>query len=175
MQTAILGFFALLSLSVLGCSGSDETSSLGSGSPSGKNPIFDPPPSGKSATPDSVFGLWGGAIDRGGIKFDTRFKLTSSSMTAATRCIYRDGTPTLEAQVTVAARVTEEEIATLESDVNESVSGKATCRTEVDVVERKRCASDAFQKTECFELAGRKLTFYGKTPLESTALTKLSD
>jgi hypothetical protein len=178
----------------IGCSGHDTnigdgTSSSGSsgasGAPSssgGTNPpgsgaaaLYDAP-SG-SATPDSIFGVWGGSKTDNGITFDARMKLTKDSATLATRCTV-DSTRKVSGIVgiTVAARVTDESYVILESKSDEVNEGGVRCSVNLAPREVKRCkAEDKGFEHDCFTVEGTTFTAYGASSFDAIALTKLSD
>jgi hypothetical protein len=186
-----LSSFALLSLA--GCAGSDNvsgtgtpsgsssggssSSSGGASSSSGGSPAVDglfQAPSG-GATPDSLYGVWGGSLKDLSFTFDSRIKLSESSMTFATKCVRDDGTQSAVVGVTVAARVNDAEIAVLESKQDEKKTGDITCRANARPGTTKKCEKvDGFQK-ECFALDGTKLVIYGTTSFDKMDLTKISD
>lgn len=168
----------------VGCSGSDTGSPGSSGSsgapaattdsPEGAA-LFEPPSSTK-ATPDSIFGTWGGSADDGGITFDIRMHFEKSSMTLAGRCSREPDGTTPIVSATVSARVSNDGISILESKENVSTNGKIACRVHPTPIEWKPCPTDDFaQPKKCFDLSGTSLSFYGDTPLEKSTLTKLTD
>jgi hypothetical protein len=192
-------FYALtlvaLALGVYGCSGSTTTgadnngggsgsgnggssgggSSNGGGSGSLGDSLF-ATPSSTSATPDSIFGLWGGTLPEQGWKFDTRLKFTDSEVNAATRCQSPDGQQGGIAAIAAKARVTNDDIAVLESKNDEKQLSGITCRASMAPSETKRCdpADKGFEKN-CFTLEGTSLTMFGDTPFDKLAMTKISD
>ena len=153
--------------------GSGSGSGSGGGSASSDNDALFKAPSGR-ATADSVFGLWGGVLQDGNLTFDTRTRLTPATITFATQCL-SNGQTSAVVGVTVAARVSDEEIAVLESKRDEKVTGGVTCRANAAPGTSKRCEKiDGFQ-SQCFVLDGMQLTIYGATTFDKSVLTKLSD
>ncbi len=174
-------------LAASGCSGADGSvaggesparssngSAAGTDSPAGA-PLFDTP-SG-SATRNSLEGVWAGVLEAPASdwRFDSRWRLTATSITFATRCVAPDGTESAIAAVTARARVSTSEIAILESKEDKRTLGDVTCRATARPGTAKRCGDDAFMKSDCFELDGTSLVVYGSSSLEKIELTKISD
>jgi hypothetical protein len=156
-------------------SGSGSGTGSGSGSASGAaEGLFSAEP-GASATPDSILGVWGGSMKELSVTFDTRMKITANDVTFATRCVLDDGRESAVVAVTASARVTNDNIAILESKKDEKNTGGVTCRANARPGETKKCAKvDGFQKS-CFHLDGTQLTIYGTTPFDKLEMTKISD
>ena len=170
-----------IALLAIGCSGSGASVADGtSGAPgapggSGSDAMF-AAPSG-TATPDSIYGLWGGTIEDGSITFDTRMRLSKGSATIAARCTTAEGKHSSTVGVTAAARISDEELAVLESKTDAKDNGVVKCSVSLTPKDVKRCTSDmpkGFER-DCFKLEGMTLFEFGKTPLEKIELTKLSD
>jgi hypothetical protein len=182
-----------LALALAGCSGSNGDGGItGSGSPTGGafggtatstgtgtgagaagEQLF-AAPSG-DATASSIFGLWGGVLKSGELTFDTRMKLEAHSVTFGTRCRLPNGKTSAVASVVAAARVSTEEIAVLETKLDERKTGDITCRASSQVSSLTACAVvDGFQH-DCFALDGLALVFYGTTPFDKIEMTKISD
>lgn len=176
-----------VALAAFGCSGASGSDVNGSSGSSGANgggagpgggasdgeALFDAP-SG-SATPGSIYGVWGGSANDNGITFDMRMKMNASSMTVAARC-ERSGTSTPVAGVTVKARITDSEIDVLESAQDERKNGDLTCRASPKPGSIPRCGDkDEGFEHDCFTLSGTSLTIFGTTSFDKMALTKLSD
>jgi hypothetical protein len=168
---------------IAGCSGSSAGVSdgngggggSGSGSGSAGNALFESP-SSTSATPDSIFGLWGGVLPEQGWTFDTRVKLDESTFTFATRCKSPDGKQGGVASVTAKARVSNDLIDVLESKHDEQKIGDVDCKADTLPGESKRCAvEDRGFEHDCFSLDGTKLTMFGHTPFDKLEMTKISD
>jgi hypothetical protein len=126
-------------------------------------------------TPDSIYGLWGGAMKDMDWTFDNRVRLTETSFTLATRCEDPDGAVGGIAAVQAKARVDDSQIAVLESRRDERVLGKITCRASARPGELTRCTEDDGFQHDCFELDGTSLTLYGATPFDKLAMVKISD
>jgi hypothetical protein len=165
-----------------GCSGASTTlgdvegSSGGSGSgrASSGSKLFDAPKG--EATPGAIHGLWGGAIvGNDGTGVDTRWRLDESELEVAGRCTLADGRESEIVAVTVAARVTEEEIAILESKKDEWRDGDQFCQVSLYPRKLTACDERAGFERECFRLGGTTLTIYGDSPLDKLPLTKLAD
>lgn len=158
----------------LGCSGSNGngvSSSSSGGSPDG-DALYEAPSA--EATPDVIHGLWGGAANDGGIDFDIRIRLTPTQLTEAVRCTRgRDSTPT--ASVSVKARVSNDEIAVLESKTDERRGADLSCKAAPRPASIARCKGDRAIERDCFTLSGTSLVMYGESPFETLRLTKLSD
>lgn len=187
-----------LALALTGCSGSTGDGGItGSGSPTGASrdtptttgtgdgsgagaagsaageQLF-APPSG-DASGGSILGTWGGVMKSGSFTFDTRTKFEARSVTFATRCQLPSGKPSGVASVVAAARVSNDEIAILETKNDERKDGEITCRANAHVGSTTACAVvDGFQH-DCFALDGLSLVFYGATPYDKLEMTKLSD
>jgi hypothetical protein len=168
---------------IAGCSGSttgvgssSSSSSSGGGGGGDSDALFNAPPEGSTVTPGSIEGLWAGMLEEGGITFDTRWKLHSSSITLATRCTFRDGRDSATVGVTARARVSETEITFLESKTDETRSGDAFCRVSAKPRSFNACGDvhEGFEEN-CFRFADMTLTLYGDTPLEKLELVKVSD
>ncbi len=193
-STLVLALFA--SAASIGCSGSelegpgrggetgsesgsqprpgDGSGSGGSASGSAVEGLFSADP-GAPATPDSLFGVWGGSMKELTVTFDSRMKIESSNVTFATRCVMDDGRESAVVGVSAAARVTSDNITILESKKDEKNENGVTCRANARPGETKRCAKvDGFQ-TRCFHLEGTLLTIYGDTPFDKLEMTKISD
>jgi hypothetical protein len=186
----------LLALSSFACSGSSATGSgssssgspgkaddgsgpaggSGTGSGSAGDALFQTP-ADTSATPDSIFGLWGGSLDNEGFTFDTRVKLASDAMTFAQRCTDdSNGAQGGVASVVAKARVSNDDVTCLESKNDEQKVGSITCRAATTVGDTKRCApEDKGFESNCFELDGTSLTIFGATSFDKLVLTKISD
>ena len=161
----------------LGCSGSNGNGvsssggSSGGGTPDG-DALYDAPTG--EATPDVIHGLWGGAANDGGIDFDIRIRLSPTQLTEAVRCTRgRDSTPT--ASVSVKARITNEEIAVLESKTDERRGTDLSCKAAPRPASVTRCKGDRAIERDCFTLSGTSLVMYGASSLDTLRLTKLSD
>ncbi len=189
----------ILSLAAAGCSGSDTGgvgssggngggtgngqgsgtgtgTGTGTGSGSAGDALFQSP-SSTSATPDSIFGLWGGSLQPGdGWTFDTRIEMAAGSITFATRCTSPDGRTGGIASVSAKARISNDDISVLESKSDEKKLGDVTCRANATPGETKACTPDqkGFEQT-CFTLEGTSLTIYGATTFDKLAMTKISD
>jgi len=187
-----------LSLTAAACSGSPasigDSHATGSGSGSGSGTsgggsgsgtgdgiagadaegLFDAP-SDTSATPGSIYGLWGGAMKDMDWTFDSRIRLSAGAFTFATQCISPSGVSGGIAAIRAKARVDANQIAILESRNDEKKVGEINCRANAHPGETNRCAEvDGFQ-TNCFVLEGTSLTFYGATPFDKMEMTKISD
>lgn len=147
---------------------SDDTAS---GSSDGAS-LFDAP-SG-TATPDSIYGLWGGPASDMGVSFDMRMQIGPSSVRFATKCEENGVRPPV-AVVTARARVTSEEIALLESKEHVTSQSGVTCRAALRVNTLRRCEVRSGFERECFTLEGTQLVVYGASSLQKTSFTKLSD
>ena len=81
---------------LVGCSGSNDSGLAGSGGAgSGGGAAFEPmfgPPGRTQATPNSLYGLWGVAEERAGVKYDIRMRIAEGRVTMAGRCGWHDGT-----------------------------------------------------------------------------------
>ena len=148
------------------CSGSSTTGV----STKGDDSLF-VAPSGE-ATPDDIYGTWGGAMKRANVTFDTRMRFSANRMTVAAKCQLDDGRTTDVASVTVTARVSEKEITLLESRRDEKKLDDFSCYANAHPETVKACGDD-FVKTSCFALSGTSLTIYGEG--EQLELTKLAD
>lgn len=168
------------SLTLCACSGSDASSLNSSGANSGKSGESAAPssewdayfgaPQG-TATPDEVMGRWAMVLEDGDFQFDIRLQLAPSEFTVAQRCTYKGKVgPTVGA--TVAARISDKEITTLESKKSEAVFEGVTCRVAPAPSTFSRCDGES---VNCFKVEKTKLTMYGKTPLEEQTYTKISD
>jgi hypothetical protein len=200
----LVAFFAGLcaTLALAGCSGSTGdggltgSSSSGSSSSSGGsasdtspgaspgttggttgNPVGEQlfaAPSG-DVTSNSILGVWGGVIKDGQFTFDTRTKLEARSVTFATRCQLPNGKTSAVASVVAAARVSETEVAVLETKNDERKTGDITCRASAHAGSTTACeVVDGFQH-DCFALDGLKLVLYGTTPFDKIEMIKISD
>lgn len=161
----------------LGCSGSNGNGvsssggSSGGGTPEG-DALYEAPTA--EATPDLIHGLWGGATSDSGIDFDIRIRLTPTQLTEAVRCARgTDSTPT--ASVSVKARVSNDEIAVLESKTDERRGADLSCKAAPRPTSVARCKGDRAIERDCFTLRGTSLVIYGESSLETLRLTKLSD
>lgn len=151
---------------------STGTSTATTGNPAGEQ-LF-AAPSG-DATGSSILGVWGGVIKDGEFTFDTRTKLEAHSVTFATRCQLPNGKTSAVASVVAAARVSNDEIAVLETKNDERKTGDITCRASSHVGSLTACeVVDGFQH-DCFALDGLALVLYGKTPFDKVEMTKISD
>lgn len=160
-----------------GGNGSGSGSGHGSGSGSGTagDALFQTP-SSTAATPDSIFGLWGGALPEQGWTFDTRLKLDEATFTLGTRCKSPDGQQGGTAVVSAKARVSNDEIDVLETKHDEHKIGDVDCKADIAPSEAKRCLeSDKGFEHDCFTLEGTKLTMFGHTPFDKLEMTKISD
>jgi hypothetical protein len=159
---------------------SDSTSPSGSSGSSGSQgghgeALFDAP-SG-AATPDSIFGVWGGTKHDGRVTFDTRMRLSPKSATFATRCAVDGSTKTSPVVgVTVAARITDDSFVLTESRSDEDAS-VVRCAVSVSPREVKRCAADVPKgfESNCFTIEGSRFTDFGASSFDTFELTKLSD
>jgi hypothetical protein len=177
-----------LAIAAFGCSGASGSDVNGGSSGSSGKPgssggtgggssegaaLFDTP-SGK-ATPGSIYGVWGGSAEDGGITFDIRYKLNASSVTVAGRCS-KGGATSPVAAVTVKARVSDSEIAILESKEDTQKNGDLTCTARPKPGTIAKCApKDEGFEHDCFTLSGTTLTLFGTTSFEKVQMTKLSD
>ena len=180
----------------VGCSGHDASPVDGTGGPSGSSgsgvnnggssgssghaseseALFKAPTG--TATPDSIFGVWGGTTKDNGVTFDTRMKLSATSATLATRCTLDDtGAVSGIVGVTAAARVSAESLVILESKSDKKDDGVVKCGVNATPREVKRCGADQDRGFErnCFRLEGTSFTDFGATPFDKIELTKLSD
>ncbi len=191
-MTRSLGFGWTLSLGAalfsVACSGADAASIV-PGSSSGQassssaaaaaaaGPTLFDAPSSTKATPDSLFGLWGGELQPvDGWQYDIRLRLTEGTMTSAQRCTSPDGATGGVASVSASARIADDTIDVLESKDDAKTVGAVTCRVAVRPQHVPRCPDDAFTlKSKCFELSGTQLTLYGANDLDKEALTKIGD
>jgi hypothetical protein len=178
--TAILAATSL----AIGCSGSgagiDDGSSGGSGPAGigGATPgaaMFGTPTG--SATPDSIYGVWGGSLEEGSVTFDTRVKLAAGSMTVATRCTLANGSRSDVVGVTAAARITNENLTVLETKSDAKDDGVVKCSVNLTPRQLARCTADMIDGFErnCFKLTGTTLVEFGTSGLDKLELTKLSD
>ena len=165
-----------------GCSGSTAgvgNGGRGGGSPSGSDSVDGAPlfaaPDG-DATPNVIYGVWGGSMKEPGVTFDSRMRLARGAITFATRCEFDDGRESQIAAVTAAARVSDQEIAVLESKKDERRTGDITCRATAQPGTMDRCGDDrdGFEH-DCFRLSGTTLTIFGSSSLDKVVMTKLSD
>lgn len=154
-----------------GASSGRDGTSQGSSSSDGAA-LFDAP-SG-TATPGSIYGLWGGPASDMGVSFDMRMQIGPSSVRFATQCEENGVRPPVAA-VTARARVTSEEIAVLESKEHVTSQSGVTCKSTLRVYTVRRCEVRSGFERECFTLDGTQLVIYGKSSLEKIALTKISD
>lgn len=148
----------------------DNPSSGSSGDSADHEALFT---AGGDATPDSIFGVWGGTLEEAGLRFDSRMKLDASSVTFATRCNAGSETSAVVG-VTVRARVSASEVAVLESDQNSVPFRNDSCRAQARVSTFKACTSEQMA-SNCFLLDGLELHFYGTNQFDKTTLTKISD
>lgn len=169
--------FVFLASTILGCSGSDASdlsAGGGSGGSAAGDALYASTP-GSSVTPGELFGVWAGSVARGGLTFDNRMKFTETSVTSATRCTFPDGTKSPTAAVTATARVSETEIAVLETVSDEQNVNGNLCRVELRAMELPRCVDQPPFARSCFAVQGTKLALYGSSPLEDLDFTKVSD
>ncbi len=185
------GLALATALAGVGCSGHDASTVDGasgsgsSGSSSGtsggtpgraaeSDALFEAPTGG--ATPDSIYGVWGGTLKDGGVTFDTRMKLSATSATLATRCTLASGAASAVVGVTVAARISVEGFVILESKSDKKDDGTVKCAVNVTPKQIKPCSADdkGFER-DCFVLEGTTFTDYGATPFAKSEFTKLSD
>ena len=168
----------ICALFLVGCSGGTAKVGDGTaGSPAVANSdaLFAAPT--KAATPDSIYGVWGGTLEDLGTTFDTRMKLSAASATAAARCTTAEGKHSGTVAVTAAARISDQEMAVLESKTDAKDDGIVKCSVSLAPRNVKRCSADMHPgfETDCFKLDGMSLVEFGKTPLQKIWLTKLSD
>jgi hypothetical protein len=180
----------VVAVAAAGCSGHDASpldgpsKSGSSGSSSSNAPGHSPEgdalfqaPSG-GVTPGTIFGLWGGTIEEGSVTFDSRMKLTATSITLATRCtLTSSGAVSGIVSVTAAARVTDDSVVILETKNDAADDGVVRCRVTAAPREMKRCRDDqpsGFEQN-CFTVEGTTFTTYGTSPLDKAVLVKLSD
>ena len=107
--------------------------------------------------------------------FDTRVRISATSITFATRCQRTDGAKGGIAAVTSRARVTSSRMEILESKDDARTLDDITCRASTRPGSSERCSASALSRTECFEISGTSLVLYGATPLDKLELTKISD
>lgn len=154
-----------------GCAGSDGSSVDGAGS---NYDGYFATPSGTS-TPDSIFGLWGGATEQGPATLDLRMRIEETRVSFANRCKFADGS-TITVGLEAAARVSNDKFQVLESKNQKASLGDKTCTAQSTPGESEPCPTDKFKaKQDCFELSGTTLRMYGKNPLLAVELTKLED
>ena len=117
-------------------------------------------------------------MNRGGVTFDSRMRLSASSLTLATRCtLESNGKTSAVASVTAAARISDVSIAVLESGSDEKDDGSVRCSVTLKARELRRCAQDVGKGFEhdCFTLEGTQFVEHGETSFDVLELTKLSD
>jgi hypothetical protein len=166
-----------------GCSGSSDSGLNGGaggaagGGSSAYEPMFTAP--GASATSDSLYGVWGGSEERGGVRFDVRMRIAAGRLTLASRCMWKDGT-TLIVGTSGAARV-----APKEDDFGcfapKGGLKKATCgsiavlesKTEKTTAGEKFCSVEMKPLTYEYSLAGTDLRL--SLSAESLEFVKISD
>jgi hypothetical protein len=177
------------SAGVPGSSGSSDpfasNGSSGSSGSSGGRSSFTPPSDGEalygapfgSATPDSIFGLWGGSLNEGGTLFDMRMKIGASAITFANRCTVSNGKRSGVVSVTAAARVSQESVVVLETKQDQKDDGIVRCSVSLTPRQLERCGADQHEgfERECFRLDGTKLEIFGETSFEKFSFAKLSD
>jgi hypothetical protein len=157
-----------------GGSGSGGGSSSGSGSAVASS-LFDTP-SSTDATPDQLYGLWGGSTKTfDEWTFDIRLRLAASDLSVATRCSTPSGDVGGLAGVAVKARVNDDEITVLESKKDEKKVGDVTCRANETPGTTVRCEKEDGFQTNCFVLDGDALRIYGNSPFDKLELVKISD
>ena len=156
-----------------GSSSSSSSSSGGAGTAA--DALFEAPTG--VATPDSIYGVWGGTLTDNGTTFDTRMKLSATSATLATRCTLASGASSAVVGVTVAARISAEGFVILESKSDKKDDGTVRCAVNATPKQIKPCGADqpkGFER-DCFVLEGTTFTDYGATTFEKSEFTKLSD
>lgn len=163
----------LTALAVLvGCGGSASLPSDGEIPPS----MFEPPPAGSRATPDSLFGLWGGGGALGSTKYDLRLRVTADRTTVATRCSFGDGT-VLTASVSAMSRVsTDREGSCPSVDRPSTKCGEITMlesKSDRSGAGQKWCSVDLKPTAYQYALTGLRLHF--GTGAERIELVKISD
>lgn len=126
-------------------------------------------------TPDSIYGTWGGVLEDGQLRFDSRIRLTPGSISFATRCELPDGRESAVASVTAKARISDDEIAVLESKKHEIPMEGGTCRAFARPTTTSRCTAREGFETSCFRLDETRLVIFGASPFDKLELTKLSD
>ncbi len=157
-----------------GTSGSSGSSSSG-GAGAAADALFEAPTG--TATPDSIYGVWGGTLTNNGTTFDTRMRLSATSATLATRCTIESGASSAVVGVTVAARISAEGFVILESKSDKKDDGTVRCAVNATPKQIKPCTADqpkGFER-DCFSLEGTTFTDYGASPLQKSEFTKLSD
>jgi hypothetical protein len=167
-----LHFAALLGFTLTGCASARDQEVFGEdlqGTPIGETFSVVP----EAANGDSLFGLWGGTAvmlrddGRAGASVEYRYRITPSAIAIAARC-----TGSATAVITVKARVTALEIASLESAKNEQ-DPRSACEVSMAKSSYLRCESD--RKTRCFALTDGTLTLMGNSTEERIVLRKLRD
>ena len=131
-----------------------------------------------SATPDSIYGLWGGLKKDGVLSSDTRMRFSKDSAIIAMRCrLDSNGKASAVVSVASAARVMEESIVLLDSKTDRNDDLGVPCVVNVSPREVKRCAASVTGGFEhdCFKVEGTQLTDYGMSSFDAMAMTKLSD
>lgn len=163
------------SATVQGSGTSGSPASTGEGTAAGDETIaalFEAPPN-SDVTPGSLFGLWGGTDRKLDTSFDLRYRFAPKEMLHALKCTNTSGNSVV-ASVVAAARITESEIAILESKTDSEAMGDLRCTIEAAPMTVKPCSDDGLKRS-CFELSGTEMKFYGKSALDVVSLTKLSD
>jgi uncharacterized low-complexity protein len=173
--------FALRSVSVitltmfgLALGGCAANSGGASNSESEPNDALFQTPSG-DVTPDSIYGVWGGVLEDNGFQFDSRMQLAPNAISFSTRCQLPSGKESAVASVTARARISEDEIAVLESKTDERKMSEGTCRAFARPATTTRCTTKPGLERRCFTLEGTRLVIYADTPYDVLELTKLSD
>ena len=164
-----------------GGDGSSGSSGAGSSGSSGAHPsdseaLFQAPTG--TATPDTIFGVWGGSLKNNGITFDSRMRLSTASATLATRCtLDSSGKTSGIVGVTAAARISGASLVILESKSDQKDDGVVRCSVKLAPREVKRCAADVTKgfERDCFTIEGTQFTDYGASSFDKVELTKLSD
>lgn len=171
-----------LSLPLLACSGATNPGVEGSGGAaegsSAYDPLFSAP--GGAATGDQVYGLWGGAADRAGTKYDIRMRLEDGRITLAGRCTFGDGT-TLTTGISGTARVASKSDDFGCVSLKGSVDQKPTCGS-ISILESKSnkqtrgekfCSVELKPMTWKYALAGTDLEL--STETDRLDFVKISD
>jgi hypothetical protein len=139
-------------------------------------PLFDAPTT--AATPDEVTGLWGGSLEQGSVRFDTRFKFEAGKTTVATKCTYKDGT-VLSAGAVATSRTAEKTGATCLGFVG---AEKATHCGTVEILETKAdravagdkvCSVNLRPLSTTWSIAGTKMRY--EMDADWVDLVKISD
>ena len=189
---SIRGLALATALVGIGCSGHDASAIDGTSSSSGAagtpgsssssgsagsaaDALFEAPTG--TATPDSIYGVWGGTLKDNGTTFDTRMKLSATSATLATRCTLANGASSAVVGVTVAARISADGFVILESKSDKKDDGTVRCAVNATPKQIKPCTADEPKGFEhdCFLLEGTTFTDFGSTAFDKSEFTKLSD